>query len=201
MEPSPLHEMQTTVAALRLWLMVLRQSAAAGADPKAAEAIERLEEGIAMLVSQAAGRVLRDETGRLGGTTPLAGVSILIVEDEPSMRDGLAVLLTQLGARATATATAEAAFEALCRDLPSVLIADVKLGGDDGFALVRRIRALPPERGGALPAIALTGSGGAEDRAASRAAGFDIHLVKPPTLSELIASVLELSSPQKQHRP
>jgi CheY-like chemotaxis protein len=192
MEPSRLHDMKTTVAALRLWLTVLCQSAAA-ADPKAVEAIDKLEEGIAMLVSQATGRALLEEPDPLAGTRPLAGISVLVVDDEPQMRDGLASVLTQLGARATAAATAGAALEALARERPTVLITDVRLGADDGLALLRHIRALPAERGGAVPAIALTGSGAAEDREASRRAGFHRHLVKPPTLSELVASLLELS--------
>jgi CheY-like chemotaxis protein len=86
------------------------------------------------------------------------------------------------------------ALEALERERPHVLISDVEMPGEDGFALIRKLRALPPERGGEIPAVALTGLQSAEDRARILRAGFQYHVSKPVDARRLTAVVTILAT-------
>src|SRR5262249_13681239 len=76
---------------------------------------------------------------------------------------------------------------------PHVILTDIELPGEDGYALAERLHALPPERGGATPVVAVTAHGRVEDRVRSASAGFDLHLAKPVDASELIAVVANLT--------
>jgi CheY-like chemotaxis protein len=73
-----------------------------------------------------------------------------------------------------------------------VLVADIGMAGEDGYALLQKVRSLPSERGGATPAIALTGYASQQDRAAALRAGFQMHVSKPVTPAELAAAVASL---------
>jgi len=75
-----------------------------------------------------------------------------------------------------------------------VLVSDIEMPGQDGYSLIRKLRALGPEQGGKIPAIALTAFGRPEDRIRSLQAGFNIHLTKPVDPAELIASVASMIS-------
>jgi PAS domain S-box-containing protein len=128
----------------------------------------------------------------------LAGVSILVVDDEPDARDLLVTLLKQYGAQVTtaeSAAAARAALEAAATagELPQILISDIGMPGEDGYQLIGQIRALPPERGGQLPAIALTAFGRTTDRIRALAAGFQTHLVKPVEPVELAVVIAGLT--------
>ena len=81
---------------------------------------------------------------------------------------------------------------ALARERPQVLVADIGMAGEDGYALLRKVRALPAERGGATPAIALTGYANRQNRADALLAGFQLHISKPVTPAELAAAVASL---------
>src|SRR6185369_177897 len=87
---------------------------------------------------------------------PLAGLRLLIVEDEPTNREMLAALLDQYGAEVTATASAEEAMAALARAIPDVIISEIGMPGESGYDLMRRVRALPSDSGGRVPALAFT---------------------------------------------
>jgi CheY-like chemotaxis protein len=78
--------------------------------------------------------------------------------------------------------------------MPDVLITDIGMAEMDGYTLIERIRALPPEEGGQVPAIALTAFAGSEDRRRSMMAGFDIHVAKPVEPGELVAVVSRLAA-------
>jgi len=80
------------------------------------------------------------------------------------------------------------------RRRPDVLVSDIEMPGQDGYSLIRKLRALGPEQGGKIPAIALTAFGRPEDRIRSLQAGFNIHLTKPVDPAELIASVASMIS-------
>jgi CheY-like chemotaxis protein len=79
--------------------------------------------------------------------------------------------------------------ETLAREHPDVLVADLEMGDESGYALLAKVRALPPEAGGNIPAAALSGLSRTEDRVQSLLAGFQIHLSKPVRPAELVAVV------------
>ncbi len=133
--------------------------------------------------------------GRLavsGSQGLLAGTRLLAVDDESDARELLHAILTAAGARVTVAASGAEAFAAFRREPPDALVADLGLPDEDGYALLRRIRALPPADGGTAPAIALTAFARGSDRAESLAAGFDLHLTKPVDPDELCAAVADL---------
>ena len=101
------------------------------------------------------------------------------------------------GADVTTVGSADEALEALERERPDVLLSDLAMPGKGGYWLIGRVRALPPERGGATPAAALTGFTGPEHRASILRAGFQYHIEKPVTLTNLagIVALLALKVP------
>jgi CheY-like chemotaxis protein len=115
---------------------------------------------------------------------------VLLVDDEADARDLITMLLAQLGAEVTAVGGAAEAVQALDRAAFDVLVSDIGMPGEDGYALMRSIRARPPDHGGRIPAVALTAYARAEDRVRSRAVGFERHVAKPVDPEELIAAVV-----------
>ncbi len=110
---------------------------------------------------------------------------MLVVDDEPDARELLTTVLEQAGATVRAVASAEEAVTAVQSDDPDVLISDIGMPDEDGYSLIRRVRALDHERGRGVPAIALTAYARREDRQRVFAAGFQIHLSKPAPADEL----------------
>jgi CheY-like chemotaxis protein len=102
-------------------------------------------------------------------------------------------LLEDCDAAVTTASSVQEALECLRADRPDVLISDIGMPGEDGYALIRRVRALAAERGGNLPAIALTAYARSEDRTRSILAGYQMHVAKPVEPSELIATVASLA--------
>jgi two-component system CheB/CheR fusion protein len=127
------------------------------------------------------------------GPVRLDGLRVLVVEDDPDTSDLLVVLLQQYGADVEAAASAKEAFEAFVRRRPDVLISDIGLPGEDGYALVGRVRSLSPERGGEVPAIAVTALAGGEAQDRSIAAGYQYHMAKPVDPARLVALVDHLT--------
>jgi signal transduction histidine kinase/CheY-like chemotaxis protein len=124
----------------------------------------------------------------------LTGVRVLIVDDEQDTRALISTVIAQSGAEVTACATAGEALETLKTWRPHILMSDIGMPGEDGYALIRNVRALPPERGGRTPAAALTAYARDEDRGRALAAGFQLHLAKPFSPRELLAAVSELQA-------
>jgi signal transduction histidine kinase/DNA-binding response OmpR family regulator len=124
----------------------------------------------------------------------LEGVRVLLVEDEPDSRDCIAHTLAQFGAEVTVVGSAAEAFAALEASQPDVLVSDLAMPGEDGFSLIRRIRARPAEQGGRVPAAALSAFARAEERARAMMAGFDLHLAKPVDALQLASAVLDLAA-------
>jgi signal transduction histidine kinase/CheY-like chemotaxis protein len=123
----------------------------------------------------------------------LSGLRILVVEDDDPARDGLAFLLEGYGARVSTAASVTEALAALEHMWPDVLISDIAMPREDGYALIGKVRALEVERAAApLPAAALTAHALPEDRARVMDAGFQAHVPKPVTPAALLAVVLEL---------
>lgn len=119
----------------------------------------------------------------------LAGVTIVAVDDEADGVNMIRRLLTDCGVSVRTANSAAIAFELVQAEPPMVLISDIGMPGEDGYALIRRIRALSAEQGNRTPAIALTAYARAADRVKSLSAGFQMHLSKPIDPAELIASV------------
>ncbi|MCA1564274.1 MAG: PAS domain S-box protein [Acidobacteria bacterium] len=133
--------------------------------------------------------------GRLALECPpeLEGLRVLLVEDEPDSREMLVVVLTQCRADVRAVSNAADALSQLEHWLPDVLISDIEMPGEDGYALIRKVRSLPPERGGKIPAAALTAYARAEDRMRALLAGFQLHVPKPVEPAELAAVIASLA--------
>jgi signal transduction histidine kinase len=134
------------------------------------------------------------------GPATLHGVEILVVEDEPETRELLVTVLVQSGASVKAAASAPAALEALKHWRPDVLISDIGMPEEDGYELIRKIRALEPESTSRIPAVALTAYARAEDRMRALSAGFQIYVPKPVEPAELTAVVASLAGKDRQAR-
>jgi CheY-like chemotaxis protein len=103
-------------------------------------------------------------------------------------------VLGQSGAEAAASTSAQEALDALARARPHVLVSDLSMPGEDGYALLERVRALGLDRDGRVPAVALTAFARAEDRARALAAGFAVHVPKPVEPGALVEVVARLAS-------
>lgn len=134
------------------------------------------------------------QTNQLG---KLHGLWVLVVDDEADARDLVATLLSQYGARVTTAASAAEAFLLLRQgeagERPDVLVSDIGMPDEDGYQLLRRIRALARDEGGAIPAIALTAFGRARDRIKALSAGFQTHIPKPVEPEELMMVIAGLT--------
>ena len=84
------------------------------------------------------------------------------------------------------------------RNLPHVLVSDIAMPDEDGFNLIRQVRELATEHGGAVPAIAVTAYAREEDRLHTRAAGFQEHLTKPINPGDLISAIARLAQPRSE---
>ncbi|QYO65823.1 ATP-binding protein [Leptolyngbya sp. 7M] len=134
---------------------------------------------------------------RMSSLKPLEGVKILIVEDNYDSREVLQMFLEKNGANVISTESAKSAFRELERSiekLPDVLISDLAMPDEDGYSLITRIRDLPEERGGKIPAIALSAFANEESRRKAFKSGFDRYATKPfdhDILIELILKALQ----------
>jgi signal transduction histidine kinase/ActR/RegA family two-component response regulator len=122
----------------------------------------------------------------------LRGTRVLVVDDQEDARDLLNRLFLECGARVETVPSAAEALEAVRGFRPDVLVSDLGMPGEDGYELVRRLRALPPEEGGTIPAAAVSALARPEDRRRALAAGYQIHLAKPVEPAELLAAVARL---------
>ncbi|HLL90568.1 MAG TPA: ATP-binding protein, partial [Tepidisphaeraceae bacterium] len=119
----------------------------------------------------------------------LDGLQVLVVEDEPDARSMMARALSECGATVRTAGSAAEAMAAIDERVPAVLVSDVGMPGEDGYTLLRRLRQRPADRGGQVPAIAVTAFAGADDRARATAAGFHDHVAKPVTPNALATAV------------
>jgi CheY-like chemotaxis protein len=106
----------------------------------------------------------------------------------------LTVLLEEAGARVYTADSARAALSLIAQSRPDVLVSDLAMPGEDGFSLIAKVRALPPELGGEIPAIALTAHVRLADRARALSAGFQMFIAKPLEPQELIAVLGDLTA-------
>jgi signal transduction histidine kinase/CheY-like chemotaxis protein len=126
------------------------------------------------------------------GTIRLDGLHVLVVEDDDDSRKLLGTMLRRYGARVTSTKSAAEALNVFSHELPDVLISDIGMPDQDGYEFMRKLRALPREKGGQTPAIALTGYASRKDRERALAAGYHQHMAKPIEQTEMIAAIAAL---------
>ncbi len=119
----------------------------------------------------------------------LAGIDVLVVDDESDTRELVVAILRQHGAVVRSAGSVPAALELLAHFRPSVLVADVAMPGEDGYSLIRRLRHQHID----VPAVALTAYARPEDRRRALDAGFEMHLAKPVEPDELVGVVADLS--------
>lgn len=123
---------------------------------------------------------------------PLKGYMILVVDDEGDNLEVMETILTQQGATILTARSAAGALEHMIHSQPDLLISDIGMPEADGYELIRQVRSLPRERGGQIPAIALTAYVREEDRLRALAAGFQQHMAKPIDATELSAIAAHL---------
>lgn len=126
----------------------------------------------------------------------LAGLQILVVDDGADARDLITMMLQEQGAQVVAVSSAEEALAALTQTDKTpfaCLVSDIGMPGKNGYELMRYVRALPPQQGGKLPAVALTAYGRAKDRIAALSAGFQMHVPKPVEPAELVMVIAGLT--------
>ncbi len=124
----------------------------------------------------------------------LDGVLVVVVEDKPDTRELLAEILERNGASVTLASSAREGLAAVERVHPHVLVTDIGMPGEDGYALLRRVRALPGERERRVAALALTAYAGPEAERRAELAGFQAHLAKPVLPGRLVDEVARLAA-------
>jgi hypothetical protein len=123
----------------------------------------------------------------------LQGLRVLVVDDEADTRDMLRAVLEHCHAEVITAGSASEALDAVERLRPDVLITDLGMPEEDGYSLIAKVRELPAERGGQIPAAALTAYVRAEDRVKVLRAGFQLHVPKPIEPAELVTVVANLA--------
>jgi PAS domain S-box-containing protein len=130
---------------------------------------------------------------QMGDKQNLGGVRVLVVDDDLDTLEMVKVILQDRGAEVTTASSAGEALEALEHALPDALVSDLAMPEQDGYELIAAIRKRGPERGGNIPAVALTAYARVEDRVRALTAGFQMHVPKPVDATELAAVVANLT--------
>jgi len=143
--------------------------------------------------TEPANAVPSDEIVSLEGLPSLQGLKVLAVDDEADTRELIREVLKECGAEVILSRSAAEALEALEQHKPDILISDLGMPDEDGYSLITKIRALPSERGGHIPAAALTAYARSEDRMRVLRSGFQFHLPKPVDSAELVTVVASLA--------
>lgn len=134
-------------------------------------------------------------------SSTLSGLLTLVVDDEPDARELVAAILRQHGAEVVVATSAAEALQIIqiSSRLPNLLVSDISMPEQDGYSLIRKVRALPLAQGGQIPAIALTAYGRLEDRIRVLSAGFQMHVPKPVEPAELTLIAANLTGRETQH--
>ena len=145
----------------------------------------------APLVTQTGQPTKKDAAPQCAST--LAGLRVLLVDDEEDSREIVMAMLEKNGVQVKAAASAYEALRTFAEWRPDVLVSDIGMPVEDGYSLIRKVRSLPPERGGDVPAAALTGYAGRTDYLKALSAGYQSHIKKPVDFEELIAVIVSLA--------
>lgn len=136
--------------------------------------------------------VTNHEQKQLAGWADLSGLEILIVDDETDIRELIAFILEQSGAKVTVTSSATAALSSLAESIPDLLLSDIGMPDVDGYMLMRRVQDLLSAKGRTIPAIALTAYAGEYHQHKALEVGFSQHLAKPVEPEELVRAIAGL---------
>jgi PAS domain S-box-containing protein len=196
-----LHDLHSPVQAIATWARHLRLQVVPTSE--AAEALDAIERS-----ALAQDRIISDllDLSRVAaGNVPLlrhtpgepllAGVKVLVVDDDPGARETIARVLGIAGAEVKAAGSGAEALDCLNVFKPDVMLSDVAMRAGDGYALIHSLRSLPAERGGCLRAAALTAPARSDDGLRAVAAGYDAQLAKPVEPVALLATVARLAQP------
>jgi len=123
----------------------------------------------------------------------IAGLRVLVLEDDELTRESLAEILAVAGTSVRVAATVQEAMRALSEFQPNVVLSDLALPGEDGFSFISRVRSLPSEGGGRVPAAALSALASVEDRQHALDAGFQMHIPKPVDIDALFSALARLA--------
>lgn len=196
-----LNELQPPTQAMATWAGHLRGRVAGASE--AAQALEAIERN-ARLQNRIIGNLQQLSQP---GQAPLAhaldepllaGVRVLVVEDDAAARELLVKVLGVAGAETRAAASSAQALEAMGEWRPDIVLSDLGMRGDEGYVLIRAMRSLPAERGGCVPAAALTVATEPQAGQRAAAAGYDAQLAKPVEPVALLATVARLVQPAIQ---
>jgi PAS domain S-box-containing protein len=135
-----------------------------------------------------------DELKSTDAGPSLEYLKVLVVDDEDGAREITAAILSEAQAEVRTAASAEEALQILDEWQPQVLVADIGMPDVDGYEFIRRVRARGAQRGGNIPAAALTAYARAQDRMRVLSAGFQIHIPKPIQPAELVTVVASLAN-------
>ena len=144
-------------------------------------------------------RLVKRDTSPAAASAPalaphlLDGIRVLVVDDDEDAADLLCTILAGYGATTRRATTADDAIRLFERSVPDVLVSDIAMPFQDGYALIKRVRERSPADGGLLPAVALTAYASPADRLAALAAGYQAHVSKPYEPSEVVALVGRLA--------
>jgi len=165
----------------------------------------RVGEGISSSTDAGKPGLVSDEAGKRAsaeGLPPLAGVRVLLVEDDDDSRHLLSLILQRYGAEVVAASSSTAALDSFVQRTPDVVISDIGMAEEDGYELIRKLRSLPVQGSllppaadspsNLIPAIALTGYATSKDRDRALSAGYQLHLAKPVEPEDLVAAILNL---------
>jgi CheY-like chemotaxis protein len=125
-------------------------------------------------------------------------IRVLLVDDEPTANEATETLLDSCGAEVRVAGSAAQALQVIDTWKPDVLISDIAMPEEDGYVLIKKVRARNSRQGGDIPAVALTAYASPEDRVNILAAGFQMYLVKPADPGELVAVVASLATPRRR---
>ncbi|EAW38800.1 response regulator [Lyngbya sp. PCC 8106] len=128
----------------------------------------------------------------------LQDLNIMVVEDQADARELIRLVLEQQGAKVSEASSGQEAWEILKEFTPDVIISDIGMPDENGYSLLKRVRSLPKDKGGNIPALALTAYTKEEDRQQAIKAGFQMHLAKPLDITALLKAVSQLSSVKTQ---
>jgi signal transduction histidine kinase/response regulator RpfG family c-di-GMP phosphodiesterase len=151
--------------------------------------------------ARVSGATEQPDEGAMRRRQSLAGVDVLVVDDEEDARAVLRRLLRGYGARVSEASSAAEALVKLSSEEPDVLLCDIGMPGEDGLSLIGKIRAREPAEGARLPAAALTAYATPADLRRVLEAGFDRHLAKPVNPEDLIAAVTRLVGDDRAQWP
>jgi len=135
-----------------------------------------------------------------GDSDRLQGLKVLLVDDEEDAREAMRLILQQNGMTVITAASSDEGFDLLVSQAPDILLSDIAMPGEDGLSLVRRVRLLPRNQGGLIPAAALSAYAGVHDRRTAFTAGFQHHIAKPVDPARLLAVIATMAGKNETER-